>query len=81
VNTSTPPSPHGWATAHSGSRKACSCREVWNVCVTVNAESASLASASPRFTCWWVRMFPPGWSSGAPGASACSGVVTGSSTV
>ena len=50
VDRTLTPFLYGKATAHSGSKKACSVKGVVKRCVTVNALSASALAASPRVT-------------------------------
>ena len=50
VDCTLTPFLYGKATAHSGSKKACSVKGVVKRCVTVNALSASALAASPRVT-------------------------------
>ncbi len=79
VTMRTPPSV-GHATAHSGSRNACSVKGVVKLSVTVWAASASAALASPRvmWRCW--QRLPPSWMAGAPSAAASCTLRTGSRT-
>ena len=69
---------YGKATAHSGSRNACSVKGVVKVRVTVNAECSSAVLASPRVTCLDWQRLPLLWTRGASGALASSIFLTGS---